>query len=123
VLCVDRTHGEVADSPPGRRRTVGTNADDSSCQCPARRADQLNRVLAELLGVLRWTGHLDILPQTSVWFQGVRSAGGTSALRLARYFGTSERFWLNLQGRYDLETEKDRLGEALARIQPLALAS
>lgn len=31
-----------------------------------------------------------------------------TALRLARYFGTSERFWLNLQDRYDIEVERDR---------------
>lgn len=54
---------------------------------------------------------------------GRRGISADTALRLARYFGTSERFWLNLQGRYDLETEKDRLGEALAHIQPLAPAS
>ncbi len=36
-----------------------------------------------------------------------------TALRLARYFGTSEQFWLNLQARYDLEIEKDRLGDRL----------
>lgn len=36
-----------------------------------------------------------------------------TALRLARYFGTSERFWLNLQAHFDLEVEKDRLGERL----------
>lgn len=41
---------------------------------------------------------------------------------LARYFGTSERFWLNLQGRYDIESERDRLGAALDRIQPLKSA-
>ena len=35
------------------------------------------------------------------------------ALRLARFFGTSERFWLNLQAHYDLEVEKDRLGDRL----------
>lgn len=32
------------------------------------------------------------------------------ALRLARYFGSSEMLWLNLQGRYELEVAKDRLG-------------
>ena len=43
-----------------------------------------------------------------------------TALRLARYFDTSERFWLNLQARYDLETEKDRLGLRLDReVTPL----
>jgi plasmid maintenance system antidote protein VapI len=36
-------------------------------------------------------------------------------LRLARYFGTSERFWMNLQGRYDLEVEKERLRGRLKR--------
>lgn len=47
-----------------------------------------------------------------------RISAGT-ALRLARYFGTSERFWINLQARYDFEAEKDRLGAALDTIQPL----
>jgi len=44
---------------------------------------------------------------------GMRAISADTALRLARYFGTSERFWLNLQGRYDLEVEKDRLGDRL----------
>ena len=38
---------------------------------------------------------------------------GNTALRLARYFSLSERFWLNLQARYDLEVEKDRLAHRL----------
>ena len=37
------------------------------------------------------------------------------ALRLSLYFGLSERFWLNLQSRYDLETEKDNLADRLQR--------
>ncbi|HEY1916428.1 MAG TPA: HigA family addiction module antitoxin [Streptosporangiaceae bacterium] len=41
---------------------------------------------------------------------GQRRISADTALRLARYFGTSERFWMNLQARYDLEIEKDRLG-------------
>ncbi|HEX5715363.1 MAG TPA: HigA family addiction module antitoxin [Thermoanaerobaculia bacterium] len=45
--------------------------------------------------------------------QGKRSISADTALRLARYFGTSERFWLNLQAHYDLEIEKDRLGDRL----------
>lgn len=44
---------------------------------------------------------------------GKRSITADTALRLARYFGTSERFWLNLQTHYDLEIEKDRLAERL----------
>ena len=46
---------------------------------------------------------------------GQRSISADTALRLARYFGTSERFWMNLQVRFDLEVEKDRLGEMLDR--------
>lgn len=45
--------------------------------------------------------------------QSKRSVTADTALRLARYFGTSERFWLNLQIGYDLEVEKDRLGSRL----------
>jgi addiction module HigA family antidote len=44
---------------------------------------------------------------------GQRSITADTALRLARYFGTSERFWLNLQSRYDLELQKMELGERL----------
>ena len=38
-----------------------------------------------------------------------------SALRLSLYFGLSERFWLNLQSRYDLETEKDKVADRLKK--------
>ena len=44
---------------------------------------------------------------------GTRSISADTALRLARYFGTSAHFWLNLQARFDLETERDRLGKRL----------
>ncbi|HEV3417982.1 MAG TPA: HigA family addiction module antitoxin [Pirellulales bacterium] len=47
--------------------------------------------------------------------RGQRAISANTALRLARYFGTSERFWLNLQARYDLELEKDKLGNRLDR--------
>jgi addiction module HigA family antidote len=47
--------------------------------------------------------------------RGSRAISADTALRLARYFGTSERFWLNLQSRYDLEVEKERLGDRLRR--------
>lgn len=44
---------------------------------------------------------------------GKRSVSADTALRLSRYFGLSERFWLNLQSRYDLEVEKDKLDRHL----------
>ena len=46
---------------------------------------------------------------------GKRAITANTALRLARYFGTSERFWMNLQTRYDLEVEKDRFAAQLDR--------
>jgi antitoxin HigA-1 len=53
---------------------------------------------------------------------GKRRITTDTALRLARYFGTSERFWLNLQDRYDIEVARDRLGETLDEIRPRAHA-
>jgi addiction module HigA family antidote len=52
---------------------------------------------------------------------GKRRISADTALRLARFFGTSERFWINLQGRYDLELERDHLGSTLDAITPLAV--
>jgi addiction module HigA family antidote len=46
---------------------------------------------------------------------GKRSITADTALRLAKFFGTTERFWLNLRVRYDLEIEKDRLSGVLER--------
>ncbi len=44
---------------------------------------------------------------------GKRAITADTALRLARFFGMSDRFWMNLQTRYDIELEKDRLGNRL----------
>jgi antitoxin HigA-1 len=46
---------------------------------------------------------------------GTRAVSADTALRLARFFRNSPRFWLNLQTSYDLEVEADRLGAKLAR--------
>lgn len=55
---------------------------------------------------------------------GKRSISADTALRLARYLGLSERFWLNLQSRYDLEVEKDKLHRRLEEeVKVLALKS
>jgi len=44
---------------------------------------------------------------------GKRAVTADTALRLARYFSTTPRFWLNLQAQYDLDIETDRLGDRL----------
>jgi addiction module HigA family antidote len=46
---------------------------------------------------------------------GERAITADTALRLGRFFGVSEQFWLNLQTHYDLETERDRLKGRLAK--------
>ena len=46
---------------------------------------------------------------------GKRSITPDTALRLSKYFGLSERFWINMQARYDLEIEKDRLQDRLVK--------
>ena len=43
-----------------------------------------------------------------------RGITADTALRLARYFGTSEQFWLNLQSEYDLDVERDRQAVTLS---------
>ena len=53
---------------------------------------------------------------------GKRGISADTALRLSRFFGTTDRFWLNLQSRYDLEVQRDRLADTLDRIEPLATA-
>ncbi len=52
---------------------------------------------------------------------GKRGITPDTALRFARYFGTSAEFWMNLQQRYDLERHKDEIEERLRReIRPLS---
>ena len=70
------------------------------------------------LGVSQYRLALDIsVPARRIneIVHGKRSITADTALRLSRYFGTSERFWLNLQTHYDLEVEKARLKGRLTR--------
>lgn len=54
---------------------------------------------------------------------GKRAITADTALRLSLFFGMSDRFWMNLQTRYDLELEKDRLGSRLeSEVESLKLA-
>jgi addiction module HigA family antidote len=51
---------------------------------------------------------------------GKRRITADTALRLSRFFGTSDRFWINLQARYDLEVQSEALQETLEGITPLS---
>jgi addiction module HigA family antidote len=46
---------------------------------------------------------------------GQRAVSADTALRLSRYFGTTEMFWINLQARYDLESQRDALAGRLEK--------
>jgi addiction module HigA family antidote len=53
---------------------------------------------------------------------GARSITADTALRLARYFGTSPRVWMNLQAQYDLDVASDEIGRALqSQVRPLRI--
>ena len=54
--------------------------------------------------------------------QGKRAITSDTALRLSRYFDMSDQFWMNLQMRYDLELQKDALGDRLFEVKVLAHA-
>jgi addiction module HigA family antidote len=85
-------------------------------------------LLEEFLVPLSVTQHrlaiaIDVPPRRiNEIVHGKRRITTDTALRLSRFFGTSERFWINLQARYDLEVERDQLGPILDRITPLAVA-
>lgn len=53
---------------------------------------------------------------------GLRGITADSALRLAHYFGTSAQFWMNLQARFDLQVEEDRIGSKIRRLKALKAA-
>ena len=53
---------------------------------------------------------------------GKRGITADTALRLAKYFGTSAEFWMNLQSHYELDRAEDLAGEQIAAITPLQAA-
>jgi addiction module HigA family antidote len=83
----------------------------------------LNEEFLKPLGMsqYRLARHLNLPPRRiNEIVHGQRAISAETALRLSRLFGTSERFWMNLQVRYDLEVQKDRLGRRLEKqVKPL----
>ena len=58
------------------------------------------------------------VPQTRIAdiVKGRRGITADTGLRLSKFFGTSDAFWVNLQAHYDLEVERDRLADALEKV-------
>ena len=74
------------------------------------------------LGIIaaEFARQIDVPPnRISQIIAGKRAVTGDTALRIGHWFGIDPQFWLNLQTRFDLEIEKDNLGSALDRIEPL----
>ncbi len=83
---------------------------------PIHPGEILKEEFLEPLGLSQYRVAVDIsVPPRRIneIVHGKRSISADTALRLARYFGTTDRFWLNLQTHYDLEKERDRLGNRL----------
>ncbi len=83
---------------------------------PVHPGEVLLEEFLEPMGISQYRLAKDISvppPRINEIVHGKRSLTADTALRLSRYFGTSERFWLNLQTGYDLEVERDRLGDRL----------
>jgi antitoxin HigA-1 len=53
---------------------------------------------------------------------GQRGITGDTAVRLARYWGTSPQYWMNLQSRYELEVAQDALADSISQINPRTAA-
>jgi len=53
---------------------------------------------------------------------GRRSISADTAVRLGRYFGTSDRFWMNLQATYEVMKAREAIGDAIDEIEPLSIA-
>src|SRR2546421_528709 len=80
----------------------------------------LRKDFLEGLGVSQYRLAIDIeVPPRRIneIVHGVRRISADTALRLARYFRTTAQFWMNLQTRYDLQSEEERLGARLHRIK------
>ena len=60
------------------------------------------------------------LPRVNDIVRETRAISAEMAVLLSVYFGTSDSYWINLQGHYDLEMAKDRVGKHAARISPHA---
>ncbi len=83
---------------------------------PIHPGEILREEFLEPLGLSQYRVAVDIsVPPRRIneIVHGKRSISADTALRLARYFGTTDRFWLNLQTHYDLELQRDRLGKRL----------
>jgi len=85
---------------------------------PIHPGEVLTKEFLEPMGITQYRLAKDIsVPARRIneIVHGKRAITADTALRLSKYFGTSERFWMNLQTRYDMELQKDVLGDRLEK--------
>jgi addiction module HigA family antidote len=92
---------------------------------PIHPGEILEKEFLEPLGVTQYRLAMDIgVPPRRIneIVHGIRGISADSALRLAHYFGTTPQFWMNLQARFDLQIEDDRIGAKVRRLKALKAA-
>ena len=85
---------------------------------PIHPGEILQKEFLEPLGITQYrlAKDISVVPRRiNEIVHGNRAITADTALRLSRYFGTSEKFWINLQTRYDMEVQKDLLGDRLEK--------
>ena len=91
---------------------------EKKIMAPIHPGEILMKEFLEQLGITQYrlAKDISVVPRRiNEIVHGKRAITADTALRLSRYFGTSEKFWMNLQTRYDMELQKDLLGDRLEK--------
>jgi antitoxin HigA-1 len=92
---------------------------------PIHPGDHLAEFLEEFdLSQYRLAKEIDVSPRRiNEIIHGKRSVTADTALRLSRFFNTTPEFWMNLQSRFELESERERLEPVLYEIHPVVMTA
>jgi addiction module HigA family antidote len=103
---------------PGKSRSATTTRKRSRAQPPIHPGEILDEEFLKPLGITQYRLAKDIsVPPRRIneIVHGLRGISADTALRLARYFRTSEEFWMSLQAHHDLQVERERLRDRLRK--------
>ena len=91
---------------------------ENKIMAPIHPGEILMKEVLEPMGITQYrlAKDISVVPRRiNEIVHGKRSITADTALRLSRYFGTSEKFWMNLQTRYDIELRRDFLGDRIEK--------
>ena len=91
---------------------------ETKIMAPVHPGEILMKEFLEPMGITQYrlAKDISVVPRrVNEIVHGKRAITADTALRLSRYFGTSEKFWMNLQTRYEMELQKDLLGDRLEK--------